>query len=92
MSYTVYDRNTVFENSDLQVLLVHRGVIFAGGFHGLFRLNNRTDYWYHYREADGLISDQVRSLAPDGGYIWIGTAEGVTRFLWDNRTRSDWRR
>lgn len=89
--YRLYDLNTVFGNADLHVLLVHQGLVWVAGDEGVFRLNNRTDEWYHYRPADGLASYRVTSLAGDGRYVWFGTDQGVTRFFWDNRGRSDWK-
>lgn len=87
---TIYDRNTVFRNADLATLLVHEGVIWAGGNDGLYRSNGRKKNWYHYTMRDGLIGSRVRSLAADGDYVWIGTDKGVTRFRWNDFDRSDW--
>lgn len=36
--------------------------------------------WVVYDQADGLPSDDVRALAQDGNYIWIGTSNGIVRF------------
>ena len=33
---------------------------------------------------DGLASDMVLTLHFDGDYLWVGTDEGLTRFLWNN--------
>ncbi len=90
--YDFHDRNTVFGNSDLQVVLVHEGVPWVGGANGLFRLNKETNYWYQYTIADGLLSDRVRDLVGEGEFVWIATDEGLTRFYWDDRSRDDWRR
>ncbi len=87
---TIFDRNTVFRNADLTTLLVHHGVIWAGGNSGLFRYNQRKQNWYRYTTSDGLMSIRVRSLAADGDYIWIGTDKGVSRFRWNDYDRSDW--
>ncbi len=35
-------------------------------------------------EADGLASDNVLSLRFDGDYLWVGTDNGVTRFMWND--------
>jgi hypothetical protein len=88
--YRFYDRNTVFKNADLRVLLVHEGVVWVAGDNGAFRLNERTDNWYHYQVEDGLVSDRVRALAGDGDFVWLGTDRGATRFYWDDRMRRDW--
>jgi len=90
LSYILHDRNLAFGGADLQTLLVHEGIIFAGGFDGLFRHNPQFRSWYHYTELDGLVSDKVTSLAADGDYIWIGSFGGVTRFFWNDRKRNDW--
>jgi ligand-binding sensor domain-containing protein len=34
--------------------------------------------------ADGLPSDNILALEMDGDYLWIGTDEGLTRFLWNH--------
>ena len=36
--------------------------------------------WIVYLVADGLPGDDVRALARDGDYIWVGTSAGITRF------------
>jgi len=33
---------------------------------------------------DGLASDMVLTLHFDGDYLWVGSDEGLTRFLWNN--------
>ncbi len=38
---------------------------------------------------DGLASNYVNALLLDGDYIWIGTDQGLTRFLWNNPERID---
>jgi signal transduction histidine kinase/ligand-binding sensor domain-containing protein len=34
----------------------------------------------HYREQDGLANDTVRYIIEHGGYLWIGTANGLSKF------------
>jgi len=34
--------------------------------------------------ADGLASDYVLSLWFDGDFLWVGTDQGLTRFLWND--------
>ena len=36
--------------------------------------------WIVYGVSDGLPSDDIRALARDGRYIWVGTSAGVARF------------
>ncbi len=36
--------------------------------------------WLVYTSSDGLPSNNIRALAQDGNYIWVGTAAGVTLF------------
>ncbi|MFC1712329.1 tetratricopeptide repeat protein [Candidatus Poribacteria bacterium] len=36
--------------------------------------------WLVYNSSDGLSSNDIRALAQDGDYIWVGTAAGVTLF------------
>lgn len=40
----------------------------------------------HYREQDGLANDMVWDILEQDGYLWIGTANGLSRF--DPRTET----
>lgn len=48
-----------------------------------------TQRWRHFTTDDGLLSDRVNALLPDGDYLWIGSEEGLTRFKWVNPDRVD---
>jgi signal transduction histidine kinase/ligand-binding sensor domain-containing protein len=40
----------------------------------------------HYREQSGLVNDTVWNIIEHGGYLWIGTANGLSKF--DPRTET----
>jgi len=42
--------------------------------------------WYVYDISHGLLSDDVKALAQDGDYLWVGTTAGITRFHLKDRT------
>ena len=38
--------------------------------------------WSSFDNRDGLVSDRVRCIHQDNlGYLWFGTAKGLTRYL-----------
>ncbi|MBD3403075.1 hypothetical protein GF420_09270 [candidate division GN15 bacterium] len=69
-------------NADIAAISSDNGVTFI--FHG-----RSESYTREFTIDDGLASDLVFSLRMDGRYLWIGTDEGLTRFLWDNPRRVD---
>ncbi len=50
------------------------------------RGNNRRNI---INVEDGLPSVDINALVPDGNYLWIGSAEGLTRFEWNHPDRID---
>jgi len=52
-------------------------------------LDRKKPFSRVFTTGDGLASDNVFSLYMDGPYLWIGSDEGLTRFLWDNPQRVD---
>jgi hypothetical protein len=64
-------------------------LVFVGTDHGLWKYDRYRNRWHQYQKEDGLISNRVFSLLQDGDYILIGTAEGVTRFYWNDPSRVD---
>jgi hypothetical protein len=64
-----------------------RGCCFAGSGdflwmgtqEGLLRYNTRTEQFRKLTTQDGLVANQIRSLALDGRFLWVGTASGISR-------------
>ncbi len=57
------------------------GYLWAATASGLSRLDLAAGTWKNYGLRDGLPSDMVMSILPDGrGSLWIGTASGLSRF------------
>lgn len=57
------------------------GLLWAATASGLSRLDLANQEWKNYGLRDGLPSDMVMSILPDGrGSLWIGTASGLSRF------------
>ncbi|GIV65401.1 MAG: hypothetical protein KatS3mg046_661 [Bellilinea sp.] len=55
--------------------------LWAATASGLSRLDLTTQIWKNYTLKDGLPSDTVMSILPDGGgNLWLGTAAGLSRF------------
>ena len=71
------DRRPLAVNQQLIALAVDRGVelIIPGP------KKNRT---VTLTTDDGLASDDVRSLYLSGDYLWVGTDNGLTRFMWND--------
>lgn len=48
---------------------------------GLNKFDRTTGKFSHFMEKDGLHSDVVTSMEPDGlGYFWLGSSNGLSRF------------
>jgi ligand-binding sensor domain-containing protein len=68
--------------------LVAAGTLWVGGSAGLGRYVANTDGWTVWKATDGLVSNQINSLAVeqqtiDGSardIIWAATNAGVSRF------------
>lgn len=43
----------------------------------------------HFDIDDGLLSNNIYTIVPDGEYLWLGSEEGLTRFKWINPDRVD---
>jgi len=54
---------------------------------GLLEYNNADTGFILYSSYNGLISDYISWIAPDGyGNVWIGAAEGISRFSEQKKT------
>lgn len=42
-----------------------------------------------FDQNDGFPSDKILSVLLDGDFIWVGTDQGLTRFLWNDPYRVD---
>lgn len=56
---------------------------------GLVLIERKSGRIRHFTEADGLLSTRIRSIIPEGDFLWIGSDEGLTRFQWVNPDRVD---
>ncbi|RJP80394.1 MAG: hypothetical protein C4524_03540 [Candidatus Zixiibacteriota bacterium] len=75
--------------SSIQAVLALDSLVWVGTDRGLWKLDRPRNRWHQYTTRDGLISDEVTALYPDGDHLLIGTPEGVTRFFWNDPTRGD---
>jgi signal transduction histidine kinase/ligand-binding sensor domain-containing protein/CheY-like chemotaxis protein/AraC-like DNA-binding protein len=59
-----------------------QGILWVGTNHGgLNRFDPRTETVSYFTTREGLPSNQVVSIAPDGrGNLWLGTGHGISRF------------
>ncbi|NLI16678.1 MAG: hypothetical protein GX409_10385 [candidate division Zixibacteria bacterium] len=56
---------------------------------GLWRYKLADGSSYLYTVADGLPTNNINSLALDGGYLWLGTSKNLVRFRWNSPGRGD---
>lgn len=56
---------------------------------GLLKYEPRKDYWYLYTTEDGLPSNKVFRVDPDGKNLWLSTAAGMTIFRWKRKGRTE---
>ena len=55
--------------------------------HGFYRFRRDTGEWIQYNTRDGLVDNHVQIIRPDGNDLLIGTANGLTRFVWNRPGR-----
>lgn len=56
---------------------------------GLWRYKKADETTLLYTTADGLPENNINSLVKDGDYLWLGSQEGLVRFLWNAPGRGD---
>jgi len=57
------------------------GILWAGTTGGLSRLELRTGQWTSFTTRQGLSSDSIVGIQPDGaGGLWVSTTLGISRF------------
>jgi len=61
------------------LLITDDGTVWAGMTHGLVRITDDGCRFFTSKE-DGLANDCVQALALDGEVLWVGTANGLSRF------------
>lgn len=76
---------------DARALAVNDSIVAVNSDNGMTIIyyNRDKDYYREFTTADGLPSTYVFSLLMDGDYIWVGSDDGLTRFLWNNPRRID---
>jgi ligand-binding sensor domain-containing protein len=74
-----------------RVLAVNDTIVAVASDKGMTLLfyKNKKPFTRLFTTDDGLPSNTVYTLLIDGDYLWIGTDEGLTRFLWNNPDRID---
>jgi ligand-binding sensor domain-containing protein len=71
------DHRALAVNDWILALSSGRGLTF------IFWTEEKTRSW-EFEKADGLASETILTLHFDGDYLWVGTDDGLTRFMWDN--------
>jgi len=56
---------------------------------GLILIERETKRKRTFTELDGLLSVNISVMVPEGDSLWIGSDQGLTRFLWVNPERVD---
>jgi signal transduction histidine kinase/ligand-binding sensor domain-containing protein len=79
--FTVFDKSNTpeIQNNGMLVMAEGRdGTLWIGTPNGL--LCRRDGRFRNYTAAEGLASDFILSLCPDGDSLWIGTTRGLSRY------------
>ena len=70
-------------------LAVNEKYIAAAVDHGLALLDRKEGRLRIFDELDGLLSEKINAIVAEGDYLWLGSEEGITRFMWNNPLRVD---
>jgi len=68
-------------------LLATSRAVWVGTGNGFWRWWRERNEWLNYTIGDGLVDGEVEVIREDGDYLLIGTANGLTRFLWNDPRR-----
>ncbi|MBN1824340.1 MAG: amidase domain-containing protein [Endomicrobiales bacterium] len=60
--------------------------VWAGADDGLYRYSKGNGEWSHFTTQDGLINNNVRTIASDDTYVWMGTEKGLSRLTYAGGT------
>ena len=83
--------SSILYNRGYRALAVNDRIAAISSDNGMTFIFHDLDkpYQKEFTRFDGLPSPYVYSLRMDGDYLWVGTDEGLTRFLWNNPDRVD---
>jgi ligand-binding sensor domain-containing protein len=70
-------------------IYVNNQYVWAATSMGLWRYKKEDKTTRLYTVADGLPTDYINSIIGDGDYLWLGTNQGLVRFLWNSPGRGD---
>ncbi len=87
--YSTITDHSYFGQWHLRRIEVDGRNIWAATDIGLWKYRLKDGYSRLFTVGDGMISDDVRSIALDGDYIWIATPGGLIRFYWSDPGRID---
>lgn len=63
-------------------IAVDNNRVWLGTDLGVYRLNLTSQLWKSFNRSNGLLHNQVQAICIEGGYVWFGTAQGISRFHW----------
>jgi len=75
--------------NNVQAVKIDGERVWLGTDSGLSMYNCKTKIWRHFKRASrlgketqtaGLISHNIKSLASDGDFLWVGTRTGLSRY------------
>ncbi len=68
-------------------ILATSPAVWVGTGDGFWRWRRERNEWIDYTMDDGLADGEVEIIREDGDYLLIGTANGLSRFLWNDPRR-----
>ena len=71
----------------IREIVADKKYIWAATDAGLWMYRLSDGYERQFTTADGMISDNVRSIEMLGDYLWMATPKGVIRFYWNRSGR-----
>ena len=55
------------------------GILLGNALHDSHKVSWRYSFGRRYLEADGLSNQNIQDMVNDGDYVWMATADGVSR-------------
>ncbi len=88
--FTAYE-SVFFGNNTALSILPGDSLVWVGTREGgLYKFDRKMNRWVEYTtQDDGLPSNKIYCILQEGDYLWIGTANGLCRFYWNDPYRLD---
>jgi ligand-binding sensor domain-containing protein len=78
-----------YNNWEALYILPADTLVWIGTDGGLVKFEPALNRWVTYTTEDGLPSNTINYIIPEGDYLYLATPNGLCRFYWNDPYRLD---